>query len=162
MRSYDLSPLYRSAIGFDRMANLINSVNRSESRQTNYPPYNIKSFSEDEYRITLAVAGFSQDEIEVELEQNLLTVKGSKSNSEETGEYLHQCIAARNFERKFQLDDYVTVVDASSRDGLLHINLVREIPEAMKPRTIKVKQTDKSLYNGTKDSSVSDLSKSAA
>ena len=138
MRNYDLSPLYRSAIGFDRMANLINSVSRNESTQSTYPPYNIESFGEDKYRITLAIAGFSDDEVLVEVEQNLLTVKGGKKSTEEEGTFLHQGIAARNFERKFQLDDNVKVSGAKSLHGLLHIHLEREIPEAMKPRKIEI------------------------
>ena len=138
MRNYDLSPLYRSAIGFDRMADLINSVSRSEATQSSYPPYNIEAFGEDKYRITLAIAGFSDEEISIEVEQNLLTVKGGKNAPENSGTFLHQGIAARNFDRKFQLDDHVKVADARSTNGLLHINLIREIPEAMKPRTIKI------------------------
>lgn len=138
MRNYDLSPLYRSAVGFDRMVNLINAANSRDSGQSSYPPYNIESLDDDKYRISLAVAGFSLNEISIEVEQNSLTVNGSQAETKNIGTYLHQGIAARNFERKFQLDDYIKVVDAKAENGLLHINLVREIPEAMKPRTIKI------------------------
>ncbi len=139
MRNFDLTPLYRSAIGFDRMEGMLDAVHRSEQTQPGYPPYNIELTGEDEYRISMAVAGFEQSELNIEAKENTLTVSGKKQPSTEQKQFLHQGIAARNFERRFQLADYVKVVDANMENGLLHIGLSREIPEAMKPRTIKIK-----------------------
>lgn len=150
MRNFDLSPLYRSAIGFDRMANVLDSLTRTEQAQPGYPPYNIELTGEDQYRITMAVAGFTQSELNIEVEQNRLTVSGKKSQEENKGEYLYQGIAGRNFERRFQLADHVRVRDASMENGLLHIDLVREIPEAMKPRTIEI--NDRGLIDVNKQS----------
>ncbi|MFL0802262.1 MAG: Hsp20 family protein [Agarilytica sp.] len=138
MRDFDLSPLYRSAIGFDRMANLLDNINRTEQTQPSYPPYNIELTGEDKYRITMAVAGFTDDEMNIEVKQNNLTVTGKKSTDKEGRQFLHQGIAARNFERRFQLADYVRVENARLENGLLHVELVREVPEAMKPRTIAI------------------------
>lgn len=139
MRTLDLSPLYRSAIGFDRMANLLDSLNRSDQAQPNYPPYNIELTGEDQYRITMAVAGFTLDDLNIQVDQNNLTVTAKKEGSEDTErQYLHQGIAARNFERRFQLADHVKVETANLENGLLHIELKREIPEAMKPRSIEI------------------------
>lgn len=138
MRNLDLSPLYRSGIGFDHMANVLDSLSRSEQKQPGYPPYNIELTGDDEYRITMAVAGFSQSELAIESEQNKLTVIGTKADKESGRQYLHQGIAERNFERRFQLADHVRVTDAQFVDGLLHIELVRELPEAMKPRKIAI------------------------
>lgn len=138
MRDFDLSPLYRSAIGFDRMANLLDNISRAEQGQSSYPPYNIELTGEDKYRITMAVAGFTDAELNIEVKQNHLTVTGKKSADKDSRQFLHQGIAARNFERRFQLADYVRVQDASMENGLLHVDLVREVPEAMKPRTIAI------------------------
>lgn len=138
MRNFDFSPLYRSAIGFDRMANLLDNLSRTESIQPAYPPYNIELTGEDQYRITMAVAGFDRSELNLEVNQNLLTVSANKQADETQRTYLHQGIAARSFERKFQLADHVQVKAATFENGLLHIDLVREIPEAMKPRTIQI------------------------
>jgi len=139
MRTIDLSPLYRSAIGFDRLANMIESAssNGNTSNQ-GYPPYNIEQFSEDEYRITLAVAGFDESELEITSHQNTLLVKGTKAKTESSSKFLYQGIAERGFERKYQLADYVTVQAADLNNGLLHIDLKREVPEAMKPRSISI------------------------
>lgn len=135
---FDLSPLYRSTVGFDRLAQLLDNVGSFEVPA--YPPYNIERVSDDEYRVTMAVAGFGQDDIAVEVKQNTLTVSGKKSEKTESRtEFLHQGIAQRAFERRFQLADYVQVEGAELANGLLHISLKREIPEAMKPRTIAVK-----------------------
>jgi molecular chaperone IbpA len=131
----DLGPLYRSAIGFDRMAKLLN--NTSVENKPSYPPYNIELIDENQYRITMAVAGFTETEIEMTSEQNTLTVAG-KQQAEQGKQFLYQGIAARNFERKFQLDEHVKVTSASLSNGLLHIELEREIPEAMKPRKITI------------------------
>ncbi|MFV8783082.1 Hsp20 family protein [Microbulbifer sp. SA54] len=139
MRSLDLSPLYRSAIGFDRLASLLDSMAATEQNQPAYPPYNIELTGEDAYRISMAVAGFDEAELDIQLEQNRLTVSGQKpANNDANRNFLHRGIAARNFERRFQLADHVRVTDAQLVNGLLHIDLVREIPEAMKPRKIEI------------------------
>lgn len=138
MRSFDFSPFYRSAIGFDRMANILDNLNRSEQNQPSYPPYNIELTGEDRYRITMAVAGFDRAEINIEVNQNNLTVSGNKITEENARTYLHQGIAARSFERRFQLADHVQVQSANYENGLLHIELQRIIPEAMKPRSIPI------------------------
>ncbi|GAA5525594.1 small heat shock protein IbpA [Microbulbifer aestuariivivens] len=138
MRNFDFSPLYRSAIGFDRMASLLDSMTSNEQNQPAYPPYNIELTGEDSYRITMAVAGFEQSELDIQMEQNRLTVSGKKPEESAPRNFLHRGIAARNFERRFQLADHVKVTDAQLANGLLHIELVREIPEAMKPRKIEI------------------------
>ncbi len=146
MRDFDLSPLYRSAIGFDRMASLLDNINRTEQGQPAYPPYNIELTGEDKYRITMAVAGFSESELNIEVKQNNLSVTGKKQLDKDGRQFLHQGIAARNFERRFQLADYVRVENAKLENGLLHVELLREVPEAMKPRTIEI-STPKSSSN---------------
>lgn len=143
MNTYDLSPLYRTAIGFDRLADMLSSASRLESN--GYPPYNIESLGEDTYRITMAVAGFSRDELDIVSEQNTLTVSGSKRDSEdedENREFLYRGIANRSFERRFQLADHVKVKGADLENGLLHIELQRELPEQMKPRKIEIGSGD--------------------
>jgi molecular chaperone IbpA len=142
MTAYDLSPLFRTAIGFDRLANALESANRADAG--GYPPYNIEATGEDQYQITLAVAGFSADEIDIETQDNLLKVVGRKNADVADRKYLHRGIANRNFERTYQLADYVRVDGADMKDGLLHIDLVREVPEAMKPRRIEIRgESDK-------------------
>ncbi|MGK6311921.1 Hsp20 family protein [Neorhizobium sp. DT-125] len=139
MRHVDFSPLYRSTVGFDRLFNLLDS--RSLADQTpSYPPYNIERTGENTYRITMAVAGFDEKELSLEAQAHVLTVKGEKSEEETAGEseYLYRGIAKRAFERRFQLADHVEVQSASLKNGLLHIDLVRNIPEAMKPRRIAI------------------------
>lgn len=138
MRNLDFTPLYRSAIGFDRMASLLNTMTSSEQNQPAYPPYNIELTGDDSYRISMAVAGFDQSELDIQVEQNRLTVSGKKPDEDEQKNFLHRGIAARNFERRFQLADHVKVTDAKLANGLLHIELVREIPEAMKPRKVEI------------------------
>ncbi|MBL0515161.1 Hsp20 family protein [Aeromonas bivalvium] len=135
MRSIDFSPLYRSAIGFDRLANLIESA--ASNGNAGYPPYNIEQLGDNDYRISMAVAGFTQEELELSFQENLLTVKGNKQADSER-HYLYQGIAERGFERRFQLADYVRVKGADLKNGLLHIDLAREVPEAMKPRKIEI------------------------
>ncbi|WP_421197696.1 Hsp20 family protein [Aeromonas enteropelogenes] len=135
MRSIDFAPLYRSAIGFDRLANLIESA--ASNGNAGYPPYNIEQLGDSDYRISMAVAGFTQEELELSFQENLLTVKGNKQADTERN-YLYQGIAERGFERRFQLADYVRVKGADLKNGLLHIELVREVPEAMKPRKIEI------------------------
>ena len=138
MRNFDFAPLYRSAIGFDRMANLLDSLSRTEQSQPSYPPYNIELTGEDKYRITMAVAGFDQSEITIEVNKNNLTVSANKAADDQQRTYLHQGIAARSFERRFQLADHVQVKSANYENGLLHIDLQRIVPESMKPRTIPI------------------------
>ncbi|AHX63097.1 Hsp20 family protein [Aeromonas media] len=135
MRSIDFTPLYRSAIGFDRLANLIESA--ASNGNAGYPPYNIEQLGDNDYRISMAVAGFTQEELELSFQENLLTVKGNKQADTER-HYLYQGIAERGFERRFQLADYVRVKGADLKNGLLHIDLAREVPEAMKPRKIEI------------------------
>lgn len=137
MREFDLSPLYRSAIGFDRLANMLDNASRNDN-QPSFPPYNIELLGENEYRITMAVAGFENDELNIQSESGSLIVTGQKQEQSQERQYLYQGIAARNFERRFQLADHVKVVTASMENGLLHIDLIREIPEAMKPRQIQI------------------------
>lgn len=142
MRNFDFSPLYRTAIGFDRMASLLDSVSRADQTQPSYPPYNIELVGEDQYRITMAVAGFDRSELNIEVNQSQLTVSANKQADDRQRTYLHQGIAARSFERKFQLADHVHVRSANAENGLLHIELQRVIPDAMKPRTIQISAGD--------------------
>ncbi len=134
---FDLTPLYRTGVGFDRLAKMLDEVNNFDA--PSYPPYNIERTGDHEYRITMAVAGFTADEINIEVKENALSVTGRKAEREDKPQYLHQGIAARNFERRFQLADHVEVTGATMENGLLHVDLKREIPEAMKPRTIAIK-----------------------
>jgi molecular chaperone IbpA len=135
MRSYDFAPLWRSTIGFDRLFDLAETAQRAG--EDNYPPYNIERLAEDRYQISLAIAGFAPDEIAVTAEQNVVTIEGSKSDKTER-EYLYRGISARPFKRQFNLADYVQVKSAAFDNGLLKIELVREIPEAMKPRRVAI------------------------
>ena len=137
MRTFDFTPLYRSAIGFDRLAQLFDSAQLVDA-QPSYPPYNIELVAEDKYLITMAVAGFDRSELELEAERDTLKITGRKQREEQGKTYLHRGIAARNFEHRFQLADHVKVVRATVESGLLTIELVREIPEAMKPRRISI------------------------
>lgn len=139
MRTVDLSPLYRSFIGFDHLASLMDAAARTD-KQPSFPPYNIEALDKDKYRITMAVAGFSEDELSLQSENNTLVVSGTKTGKDENDErkFIHQGIAERNFERKFQLGDHVKVLGANLANGLLSIDLEREIPEALKPRKITI------------------------
>ncbi|HEY8609648.1 MAG TPA: Hsp20 family protein [Noviherbaspirillum sp.] len=141
MRTYDFTPLYRSAIGFDRLAHLFDEALRSDA-QPSYPPYNIELVGEDKYQITMAVAGFDRSELEIETERDQLKVVGRKQKEEGKRTFLHRGIAARDFEHRFQLADHVRVVGARLDNGLLNIELAREIPEALKPRKIEIGKTD--------------------
>ena len=139
MRQFDLTPYRRSAIGFDRLFDML-EANARQATAENYPPFNLERLAEDRYRITLAVAGFSREAIEIIAQQNLLLVRGNKDDgAQAAGAFLHLGIANRSFERRFELADYVRVDDARMNDGLLTIDLVREVPEAMKPKTIAIK-----------------------
>lgn len=150
MRTYDFTPLYRSAVGFDRLAGLLESAART-SQENGWPPYNIQATGENAYRIEIAVAGFKPDELTLEVKENLLTVTGRKTANDDAGErtYLHRGLAERDFERRFQLADYVVVKSADLADGLLSIELVRELPEALKPRQIEI-NTGQRLIEGKK------------
>ncbi|MCJ8309550.1 MAG: Hsp20 family protein [Rhizobiaceae bacterium] len=139
MRHVDFSPLYRSTVGFDRLFNLLDSMGQPEQSAPAYPPYNIERTGENTYRISMAVAGFGEDDLELEAKENTLLVKGNQQKKDEDeGEMLFRGIAARNFERRFQLADHVEVRNAHLENGLLHIELVREIPEAMNTRKIEI------------------------
>lgn len=138
MRHVDFSPLYRSTVGFDRLFGMLDQLAPSESAPS-YPPYNIERTGNDAYRVSMAVAGFSEDEISIEAHRNVLTVKGEKAEeAKEDGEFLYRGIASRAFERRFQLADFVEVTGAELKNGLLHIDLKRNIPEEMKPRKIAI------------------------
>ncbi|SIO10056.1 Hsp20 family protein [Vannielia litorea] len=138
MRNYDLSPLYRATVGFDRFADLMDRVFTNDVAQPTYPPYNIEKVDENDYRISIAVAGFTDSELSVEVKEGALIVSASKNESDEGKTYLHRGIATRAFERRFTLADHVKVTGATHADGMLHIDLVREIPEALKPRRIEI------------------------
>ncbi len=138
MRTYDFSPLYRATVGFDRIADLMDRVLSSDVPQPTYPPYNIEKIDENAYRISVAVAGFSPDELNVEVKDGGLIVSARKADEAETKTYLHRGIATRAFERRFALADHVKVTGAATADGMLHIDLVREVPEALKPRRIEI------------------------
>lgn len=146
MTNIDFSPLFRTMIGFDRLADAMESASRADAG--GYPPYNIEVTGEDRYRITMAVAGFREGELDVQVRDNILTVKGQKKDEESSRKYLHRGIATRGFERQFQLADYVRVAGAELRDGLLNIELVREVPEAMKPRRIEIRSDDQRVIEG--------------
>lgn len=135
MRHLDFSPLYRSTVGFDRLFSMLDTAG---SDTPSYPPYNIERTGENAYRITMAVAGFTEDELTVEAKEHVLTIKGEKSEEENDREILYRGIASRTFERRFQIAEYVRVDGASLENGLLHVDLVRELPEAMKPRKIEI------------------------
>ena len=137
MRHVDFSPLYRSTVGFDRLFGMLDQMGEPNA-QPSYPPYNITRSDENRYRISMAVAGFGEDDLEIEAKENTLFVKGEQTEKEDADEVLFRGIAARNFERRFQLADHVEVRDASLENGLLHIDLVREIPDAKKPRRIAI------------------------
>ena len=137
MTTFDFSPLYRTSVGFDRLASMLTAANRPEQGNA-YPPYNILARSEDEYQITMAVAGFSEADLEISTEQNKLTVTGRRDEQDKETNYLYRGIASRSFERRFNLADHVRVTGAGLENGLLHVSLERELPEAMKPRNIEI------------------------
>jgi molecular chaperone IbpA len=146
MRTLDFAPLYRSTIGFDRYFSMLDQMNNREGAVPGYPPYNIERVSEGRYRISLAVAGFTDGELSLEVKENKLTIRGEKhTNDVATDTVLYQGIAARSFERTFQLAEYVEVKDAGLENGLLHVDLVRELPEAMKARAIPIASSRKLL-----------------
>jgi molecular chaperone IbpA len=139
MRSYDFAPLYRASVGFDQIADMMDRLLASDSGQTpNYPPYNIEKTDDDSWRISIAVAGFSSDDLAVEVRENALIVAAKKAEDDSNRRMLHRGIATRAFERRFHLADHVRVTGASHVDGMLHIDLVKEVPEALKPRRIEI------------------------
>lgn len=140
MTNFDFSPLYRTTVGFDHLSTLLDNIHRSDRTANSYPPYNIELINENSYQITMAVSGFNSDELDIKSEHRTLTVRGQKHPDENARNYLHQGIAARNFERKFQLADHIEITGAQLENGLLHIDLAREIPEAMKPKTIPINE----------------------
>ena len=147
MRTFDFAPFYRSTVGYDRLFSTLDQLGGAESSVPSYPPYNIARTGENAYRISVAVAGFTDADLSIEAKENTLTIHGEKqtSNEEKTSEVLYQGIAARAFERSFQLADHVEVKGASLENGLLHVDLVREIPEAMKPRAVPITSSSKIL-----------------
>jgi len=150
MTTFDFSPLYRNSVGFDRLASMLSAASRQD-QGNGYPPYNIRTTSEDHYQISMAVAGFAEEDLNITTEQNRLLVTGERENEEETGEYLHRGIATRSFERRFNLADHVKVINANLENGLLHIDLERELPEAMKPRTINIGKSEARLLDVEKE-----------
>ena len=144
MRRFDLTPLYRSTIGFDRIGSLLDTLSSFESEAPSYPPYNIERVGENEYRISMAVAGFGASDLAIDVKESTLSIRGEKTTEQEDTTFLHRGIASRSFERRFQLADHVLVKGATLENGLLHVDLARELPEAMKPRTIPIAtKTDK-------------------
>ncbi|MGB3179225.1 MAG: Hsp20 family protein [Albidovulum sp.] len=142
MRHYDFTPLYRATVGFDRIADLMDRVLTADAPQPTYPPYNIEKIDENAYRISIAVAGFSGDELNVEVKEGALLVTARKAAEDEGKTYLHRGIATRAFERRFGLADHVKVTGATHADGMLHVDLIREVPEALKPRRIEIASGD--------------------
>jgi molecular chaperone IbpA len=138
MRHFDLTPLYRSTIGFDRLGSLLDTLTNFEGETPSYPPYNIERVGENDYRISMAVAGFGEGDLSIDVKENTLSIRGEKRTEQEDTTFLHRGIASRSFERRFQLADHVLVKGAVLENGLLHVDLVRELPEAMKPRTVPI------------------------
>lgn len=138
MRTFDLTPLFRSTVGFDRLAAMLDSAGRLDEQTFSYPPYNIEKLSDDDYRITMAVAGFADKDLDVTVKDRSVVVTGKGSQDTQAVQYLHRGVAGRAFERRFELADHIQVKGANLVNGLLHIDLVREVPEALKPRTIAI------------------------
>ncbi|WP_428776136.1 Hsp20 family protein [Vibrio sp.] len=151
MNTIDLTPLYRNTIGYDRLASLINSALSTDSVPSGYPPYNIEMVGDNEYAITLAVAGFDQQELEIQVERGVLIVKGSKAKKD-SSKYLYQGIAHRSFERKFDLAEYVEVKGAELNNGLLTVHLIKQIPDSMKPKSIAIQSPGKQVLEHQKES----------
>ncbi|MGD2170781.1 MAG: Hsp20 family protein [Gammaproteobacteria bacterium] len=150
MTTIDLTPLYRNSVGFDRMGSLIDSALRSQKESAGFPPYDIETTGEDRYAITLAVAGFEESELDIQVEKGVLRVRGKKAEDSEEKSYLYRGIANRSFERKFNLADHIEVTGADLKNGLLTISLVKEIPEAMKPRSIEIASSGATLEHKEK------------
>ncbi|WP_170601002.1 Hsp20 family protein [Ruegeria arenilitoris] len=150
MRSFDFAPLHRATVGFDQIADIMDRVMTSDVSQPSYPPYNIEKTDADAYRISIAVAGFAEDDLTIEVKENALVVAGKKAAEDTKRTYLHRGIATRAFERRFALADHVRVTGASLENGMLHIDLKREVPEALKPRRIEITST-KAIENDVVD-----------
>ena len=159
MNTIDLTPLYRNSVGFDRLALLIDNALTSETKATGYPPYNIEILGENKYTISLTVPGFTQEELDIQVEKGVLSVSGNRQSTDNDRKYLHQGIPNQAFERKFNLADYVEVTGADLSNGLLNINLVKEIPETMKPKKISINQMNKSLTHQKEEKVINDNSK---
>ena len=147
MRNFDLTPLYRATVGFDQIADLMDRALASDVGQNSYPPYNIEKTDDDAWRISIAVAGFSENDLSIEVKDRDLLITARKADEGETRKYLHRGIATRAFERRFHLADHVRVTDASHENGMLHIDLVREVPDALKPRRIEISTAGKTDAN---------------
>ncbi|MCK0096629.1 Hsp20 family protein [Yoonia sp. F2084L] len=147
MRAFDMTPLYRATVGFDQIADLMDRALASDVGQNTYPPYNIEKTDDDAWRISIAVAGFSDNDLAIEVKDRALHVTGRKATDEEDRKYLHRGIATRAFERRFHLADHVRVTGASHENGMLHIDLMREVPEALKPRRIEITAAGKTDAN---------------
>ena len=145
MRTLDFAPLYRASVGFDQIADLMDRVLTSDVAQPSYPPYNIEKTSEDTYRISVAVAGFTEEELSVDVKDRAVIISARKTEADAAPEYLHRGIATRAFERKFALADHVHVTGASHENGMLHVDLHREVPEALKPRRIEIGSSSKAI-----------------
>jgi molecular chaperone IbpA len=152
MRGYDLAPLFRTSVGFDSLFDLLDSTLKMDEAAQSYPPYNIEKRSEDEYRISMAVAGFAPNDLNIVAQNNSLVVTGRQQSTDksEAKNFLHQGIASRAFERRFQLADHVQVAGASIKDGLLHIDLKREVPESARPKAIPIETLDKQILEDKK------------
>lgn len=151
MRNFDFAPLYRSTVGFDQIANLMDRVLTAETAQPSYPPYNIEKLDDDAYRISIAVAGFSDADLSVEVREKSLIVSARKADEDEAKTFLHRGIATRAFERRFHLADHVIVTGAAHSDGMLHIELERQVPDALKPRQIQIASTTPSIAKDVVD-----------
>ena len=151
MRNFDFAPLYRSTVGFDQIANLMDRVLTAETAQPSYPPYNIEKLNDDAYRISIAVAGFSEADLSVEVREKSLIVSARKADEDEAKSYLHRGIGTRAFERRFHLADHVIVTGAGHTDGMLHIELERQVPDALKPRQIQIASTTQSIAKDVVD-----------
>lgn len=151
MRTFDFAPLYRSTVGFDQIANMMDRVLSSDGATPSYPPYNIEKLEDDAYRISIAVAGFSEADLSVEVRDKALIVSARKADEDESKTYLHRGIATRAFERRFQLADHVQVTGAAHEDGMLHIELERQVPEALKPRQIQIATDSRAIEKDVVD-----------
>jgi molecular chaperone IbpA len=161
MNAIDLTPLYRNSVGFDRLASLIDHALTSDTKATTYPPYNIEVLGENSYTISLAVVGFSEDELDIQVEKGVLKVSGKKEKVEEERKFLHQGIPNQTFERKFNLADYVEVTGADLSNGLLNIYLIKEIPERMKPKKISINQASKALEHRKEEKVINNKNEAA-
>ena len=151
MRNFDFAPLYRTTVGFDQIANLMDRVLTAETSQPSYPPYNIEKLEDDAYRISIAVAGFSEADLTVEVRERALIVSARKAEDTEPRTYLHRGIATRAFERRFHLADHVIVTGASHADGMLHVELERQVPDALKPRQVEIQSNRKAIAKDVVD-----------